>query len=129
MIWPQPLAGDLISYLIGYSRYLFRYQRCALQQRVVELDKMETRVTQSEPAIKKSKLSIAHLLRPHWKALTIAFIAVVGESLTDVLEPWPLKIVFDYVLDSKKAPVWLEDLIRSTVGHDKFAILNFAALA
>jgi len=100
-----------------------------LQQQAVELDNMATRVVQPEPATKKSKLSIAHLLRPHWKSLTIAFIAVLGESLTDILEPWPLKIVFDYVIDTKKAPVWLDDIIRATIGHDKFAVLNFAAVA
>jgi len=64
---------------------------------------METTTPPSEPKKRKSKLSIADLLRPHWKALTIAFIAVLGESLTDILEPWPLKIVFDYVIDTKKS--------------------------
>ena len=39
------------------------------------------------PGKKASKLSISHLLRPHWKALTLAFIAVLGESLTDILKP------------------------------------------
>ena len=90
---------------------------------------MEIPITPREPAVKKSKLSIAHLLRPHWKALAIAFVAVLGESLTDILEPWPIKMVLDYVIVSKKAPPWLDSIINSTVGHDKFAILNFAALA
>src|SRR5581483_8539348 len=88
--------------------------------------------SKSEPiqiAKKKSKLSLAHLLRPHWKSLTIAFVAVLGEALTDILEPWPLKIVFDYVLSAKKAPQWLNDVLNATVGHDKFAVLNLAAFA
>ena len=62
-------------------------------------------------------------------ALTLAFIAVIGESLTDLLEPWPLKVVFDYVLGSKQMPNWLATPVHTTVGHDKTAILEFAALS
>jgi ATP-binding cassette, subfamily B, bacterial len=55
-------------------------------------------------------------------------VAVLGETLTDLLEPWPLKIVFDHVLGSKKMPHWLDSLV-AYLGHDKIAILEFAALA
>ena len=71
--------------------------------------------------MKSKKIQIAHLLRPHWKALTIAFIAVIGESFTDLLEPWPLKVVFDYVLGSKQMPGWMSGFVNSTLGHDKLA--------
>ena len=50
----------------------------------------------------KTRIRITDLLRPHWGMLAIAFIAVLGETATDLLEPWPLKIVFDYVLGTKK---------------------------
>src|SRR5438067_10333137 len=79
--------------------------------------------------MKSKKIQIAYLLRPHWKALTIAFIAVIGESFTDLLEPWPLKVVFDYVLGSKPMPEWMSGFVNSTFGHDKLAILNFASIA
>ena len=78
--------------------------------------------------MKRRKLQLSYLLRPHWKALAIAFIAVLGESLTDLLEPWPLKVVFDYVLGSKPQPEWMASL-TSTLGHDKVAILHFAAIS
>jgi hypothetical protein len=42
-------------------------------------------------------LSLLTLVRPHAVPLTIALFAVLGESLTGLLEPWPLKIVFDTV--------------------------------
>src|SRR5207237_2360124 len=51
------------------------------------------------------------------------FIAVLGESITDLLEPWPLKIVFDYVFGSKRMPDWLASVV-SYLGTDKFSILN-----
>ncbi|PYS92580.1 MAG: ABC transporter ATP-binding protein [Acidobacteria bacterium] len=75
------------------------------------------------------QVQITHLLRPHWKALAIAFIAVIGESATDLLEPWPLKVIFDYVLGSKRMPEWLAGFIQATLGADKLAVLSFAALA
>ena len=79
--------------------------------------------------MKKNRIQISYLLRPHWKTLTVAFIAVLGESAGDLLEPWPLKVVFDYVLSSKKMPGWLAGLVNSVAGHDKMAILYFAAFS
>jgi ATP-binding cassette subfamily B protein len=79
--------------------------------------------------MKKNRIQISYLLRPHWKSLTVAFIAVVGESAADLLEPWPLKVVFDYVLGSKKMPGWLAGIVNSVAGHDKLAILYFAAFS
>jgi subfamily B ATP-binding cassette protein MsbA len=77
----------------------------------------------------RRKIQISYLLRPHWKTLTVAFVAVLGESITDLLEPWPLKVVIDYVLGSKKAPPWLSNIVAITVGRQKISILYFAALA
>jgi subfamily B ATP-binding cassette protein MsbA len=74
------------------------------------------------------RIRLSYLLRPHWKTLAIAFVAVLGETITDLLEPWPLKIVFDYVLGSKRMPQWLSGLL-APIGHDKVAILEFAAAA
>ena len=79
--------------------------------------------------MKIKKLRITQVLRPHWKALSVALIAVVGESLTDLLEPWPVKIVFDYVIGSKPMQGWMALSINSIVGYDKIAILGFAAVA
>ena len=76
----------------------------------------------------QKKIRITDLLFPHWLTLSLAFIAVIGESLTDLLEPWPLKIVFDYVFGSKRMPDWLASIV-SYIGTDKFSILNFAVLA
>jgi subfamily B ATP-binding cassette protein MsbA len=76
----------------------------------------------------QKKIRIIDLLYPHWGTLSLAFIAVLGESITDLLEPWPLKIVFDYVFGSKRMPDWLASVV-SYIGTDKFSILNFAVLA
>src|SRR3989440_1657766 len=76
----------------------------------------------------QKKIRIIDVLYPHGLTLTFAFLAVLGTSITDVLEPWPLKIVFDHVFASKRMPDWLASIV-SYVGTDKFSILNFAVLA
>ena len=86
-------------------------------------------MTMTPSAAKKSKgLRIIDLLRPHWKALTLALLAVAAETATDLLEPWPLKIVLDYLLQSKNPPGWMSVII-GWVGQDKLAVLNFAVVA
>ncbi|HYK20104.1 MAG TPA: ABC transporter ATP-binding protein [Pyrinomonadaceae bacterium] len=79
--------------------------------------------------MKKKKITLGDLLRPHRAMLVIAFIAVLGETATDLLEPWPLKIVFDYVFGTKKMPSWMSGLLGSTFGLNKVDILHFAVLA
>ena len=74
------------------------------------------------------RIRIIDVLYPHWFTLSLAFLAVLGTSITDVLEPWPLKIVFDHVFASKRMPDWLASIV-SYIGTDKFSILNVAVLA
>jgi ATP-binding cassette subfamily B protein len=74
-------------------------------------------------------LKITHLLRPHWGSLSLALIAVLGETAADLLEPWPLKIVLDYVVQSKHMPHWLGMAVNWTTGQSKLAVLNFAVVA
>ena len=78
------------------------------------------------PPSKSRTLRIADLLRPHWKALTIAFVAVLGETLTDLLDPWPMKIILDNVLKPKPLPVWLGRIVTSLFGHTAQPVLIFA---
>lgn len=77
----------------------------------------------------KKKLKLSHLLRPHRAVLVLAFLAVLGEAATDLLEPWPLKIVFDYVFGTKHMPPWMSGLLGATFGLDKVSILHFAVVA
>jgi subfamily B ATP-binding cassette protein MsbA len=83
------------------------------------------------PAAKASrKLRIIDLIGPHWKALVLALVAVLGETLTDILEPWPIKIIIDNISPlSKKLPGWLGEFVTRMFGQDRYAILNFAVAA
>src|SRR5437667_12755140 len=78
---------------------------------------------------KRKSLTITDLLKPHYKLLAIGLVAVVGEGLTNLLEPWPLKIVLDNVLKSREIHGWLNALILSEVGNSNLAILKFAAVS
>ena len=68
-------------------------------------------------------------MRPYWKQLALAFVAVLGETFSDVLEPWPIKIVIDNILQSKKLPGWLAGFVSGAFGQNKLAVLNFAVAA
>jgi len=60
--------------------------------------------------------------------LSLAFVAVIGESVTDLLEPWPLKVVFDNILGSKPLPNWLAVVVHSVAGRNKLATLSFVVV-
>jgi ATP-binding cassette, subfamily B, bacterial len=75
------------------------------------------------------KLSLPRLIRSHWKGLTVALVAVLGETFADVLEPWPVKVVIDNILQSKKLPTWLGGMVSGFFGANKLAVLNFAVAA
>ena len=91
---------------------------------------MAESLTKSPAGTQLGKLSIVSLVRPHWKSFLLAFIAVVGETFSDVLEPLPIKIVVDNVLQSKKlSPHWLGEFVTRLFGQNKLATLNFAIAA
>lgn len=75
------------------------------------------------------RLSLADLIRPHWKALTVALGAVLGETITDILEPWPIKIVVDNVLQSKSLPALMSPTVFNLFGHGRYAMVNLAVAA
>jgi ATP-binding cassette subfamily B protein len=76
-------------------------------------------------------LNIRDLLKPHSKALALGLMAVMGETAADLLQPWPLKVVFDNVLkvQSLHGHGWLDYLVLSIAGTDRVAILRFAAIS
>lgn len=73
------------------------------------------------------RLQFNRLVRPYWKLLTLAFLAMLVQSASGLLEPWPLKIIFDYVIGSKPIPAWLAGF--PVIGQDRLALLNVAALS
>jgi len=59
----------------------------------------------------------------------LGIVAVIGEGAANLLEPWPLKFVFDSFGQSGGKHGWLNHWIKSAIGTDEIAILEFAAIA
>ncbi len=74
-------------------------------------------------------LRLGRLLRPHWKALACAMLAVVGETVADVLEPWPITIVVDNILQAKPLPSVLDAAVFRVFGQSTSALLQFTLAA
>src|SRR6266568_5679851 len=71
-------------------------------------------------------LSVVALLRPHRRELWLGLLAIVGETAAGLLEPWPLKIVLDNVLQGKSHHGWLNKVIEHTAGTSPRNVLFFA---
>lgn len=65
---------------------------------------------------------------PYWWRFTLALLVTVAGSITDLLRPWPLKIIIDNVLSSKRHhhQQFVESLIVSLFGHDRTRLLVVA---
>jgi len=75
------------------------------------------------------RLTIGKLLRPHAGALAWGALAVIGETAANLLQPWPLKIVLDNVVQSKEAHGWILNFVHAFAGTEKLAIVKFACIA
>ena len=75
----------------------------------------------------QSVLSASVLLRPYLKTLAVGLLAVIGEAVAGLLQPWPLKIVFDHAGKAGDAHSKLERLLPP--GASPQTILGIAAAA
>src|SRR5690242_7107873 len=80
-------------------------------------------------APRSQRLAITDMLRPHFGTLGFALLAAAGEAIGNLLEPWPLKVVIDNVLRSRRPEGWSNQLVFSLAGSDPLAVLRFAVAA
>ena len=57
-------------------------------------------------------------LKPYWKWFVLAYAGLIGTILMNLVKPWPLKLIFDYILLDKPMP---EEAIYFTfmLGNEK----------
>ena len=77
--------------------------------------------------MRRRVVGLSQMLRPYWPTLTIALAAMLLAGGADLLEPWPLKVVFDHVIGSKHPPAWLESWTRDD--GERVTLLTLAAIA
>jgi ATP-binding cassette, subfamily B, bacterial len=80
-------------------------------------------------AASRKRLTIRQLLKPHVFSLSLGFLAVLGEAVANLLQPWPLKIVLDEVFQAHKGKTQLPHFVYHFLGADKLAMVKFACLA
>src|ERR687887_2367481 len=67
------------------------------------------------------------LLRPYWKYLIVALLATLGDAAAGLLQPWPLKLVIDNVLQVKQQlPPALAHLVDALFGAGQLSVLYLA---
>ena len=72
----------------------------------------------------------SRILRSYWKTLVVALLAVLGETVADVLEPWPIKVIIDNVAGSQHLPGVVSRLLKFVpVASDKLHLGVLAAAA
>ncbi len=67
-------------------------------------------------------------LRRYWKRFAVAYLALFAAMLMNLLKPWPLKIILDYILLDKPVPQRFQ-LVSSVAGHDKLVLLAILCAA
>ena len=61
-------------------------------------------------------------LRRYWKRFALGYLGLLAAMVMNLLKPWPLKIVFDYILLNKAMPRRLL-FLSSAAAHDKLILL------
>src|SRR5262249_27459461 len=87
------------------------------------------KVIMASPLTGSAKVRLPQLLRPYWKSLTVGLVAAAASTIIELLHPWPLKVVIDNVIGSRPIPQWLVGVLSATVGSDRIALLDAAAVS
>ncbi len=61
-------------------------------------------------AIRQSFGHFGRYLRPHWRTLFLAGMCTLGATATQLLQPWPIKLIFDVILAPQAKEGFLDHL-------------------
>jgi ATP-binding cassette subfamily B protein len=68
-------------------------------------------------------------LRPYLPFLALALLGALGETASDLLQPWPLKVLFDNIIAGKPLPPMLGGVVTAIFGESAAGVLYFALSA
>lgn len=99
---------------IGLTLLLLWTRQKARQRRLLRAEQ-----THNMPvnAGRRLRAVVLRHLRETKGSLALAAVGVLGTTLTDLVSPWPLKLIFDYVLLQKELPATLATLDRWFAGN------------
>lgn len=67
--------------------------------------------------------------RPHWRVFALIFVLTLLVSAVAPLQPWPIKIVIDHVLNATALPSWLQTGLESLgLGTGSAQLLTIAVI-
>jgi subfamily B ATP-binding cassette protein MsbA len=72
---------------------------------------------------------LARLLKPYRAFLALAMVGALGETVADLLQPWPLKLLFDHVFSSKPLPPAVVRWVTTVFGQGSPGLLYFVLSA
>lgn len=108
--------------LVRLTRRLVAASRVA---RLVVTFLRHDRLPVGETLTNFQRLLLSHIRKARW-GLIFALGSMVGTALTDLIAPWPLKIIFDYILLGTPLPAGMSFLAGWT-GGDTFVMLLVVA--
>jgi ABC-type multidrug transport system fused ATPase/permease subunit len=95
-----------------------------------KISKMEKRTNFPQgfklSGIRRLYASFSPQLRKYWKRFSLAYLALFGAMLMNLLKPWPLKIIFDYILLNKPMP---HRFVSFLAGQDRMTLLALSCAA
>src|SRR5881628_1575888 len=74
-------------------------------------------------------LRLGKFIKPYRAYLALALLGALGETAADLLQPWPLKVLFDNILAGKPLPPAIDGWVAALFGHGVGGILYFALAA
>jgi len=74
----------------------------------------------------KSLVKLAGYLRPYRLYVAVAVLGALGEMAADLLQPWPLKILFDHFLRNRPLPESISRWAGPLAGSGTPGVLRFA---
>src|SRR5262245_14717994 len=69
-------------------------------------------------------------LRPYRGKVALLAVLLASEIGLGALQPWPLAVVIDYVLQQQKAfPAWLQPILDTITNQNRMALLVLVVIA
>jgi ATP-binding cassette, subfamily B, bacterial len=68
---------------------------------------------------------VMRFVKPYRAFLALAFLGALGETLADLLQPWPLKLLFDHIFSHRPLPPQVSSLVTLIFGQQTRELLYF----